>query len=177
MSVADRTQILPRLWQGSLPETGDAVARAGFHVLVLASEQHQLAADLFPGVQVLHCPLFDGLEPPTAGELAIAETCAYRMAEHHAHGASLLTTCAMGWNRSGLLNAMAGRLITRGTGLAMRRHVQAARPNALNNAHFRAYLDALGEPSGPSLRRPVPPLSSEEGALLRALRLPRKETP
>ena len=58
-------------------------------------------------------------------------------------GASVLSHCNAGRNRSGLMNALIIKELAHCTGKEAREIVQRERPNALANDHFVAFLDGL----------------------------------
>ncbi len=138
----EMTQVAPRLWQGSRPQSWtDLKGVLGVDVLVLAAQEHHPADYVFPGVKVLYAALDDSGPPPTEAELADAEAVATLAATRYVRGDRLLITCYMGRNRSGLITAL---VLVRAHGLTGKqavRAVQAARPEALSNAYFRRYLE------------------------------------
>jgi protein-tyrosine phosphatase len=110
---------------------------------VLCAKELQLPAAFFPGVEVFHAPLEDEPRAPTTEEVAIARAAARFVITNLRAGKRVLVTCQMGWNRSGLVTALALRELTGASGLACLKHVRAQRPNALFNNHFGAFLAAL----------------------------------
>lgn len=99
-------KVTPRLWQGAIPVEGGTLAGLGVHVLVLAAHEYQPDERRFPGVQVLHCPLHD--QPDQSLEdLARIILTAHEVAEHLKRGATVLSTCHMGLNRSGVISGLA----------------------------------------------------------------------
>jgi len=140
----DADRVFPRLWQGAIPPAGHALRRNNstppFDVLVLSAVEHQPEAKYFYGVEVIHCPLDDdgrGLSPE--------EVQRWRNTTEHVSralrsGKRVLTTCFMGMNRSGLINAA---VIMRSgfdceQALAFVR--QARGPMALSNRAFQVLL-------------------------------------
>lgn len=132
------------IWQGGKPPCGDAVRRAGFHVLVLCAEEHQPTSKEFePGPLILiHCPLDD-----TESLLREHWIRAHRAAELVSHavqrGKRVLVTCQAGLNRSGLVSALALRDLTGMAGERAAKMVQKARSRALRNQHFVSLLEKL----------------------------------
>jgi hypothetical protein len=51
--------VAPLLWHGSLPPLGAELAASGFEVLCLCNAEPYLPRPLFPGVDVVYCPLRD----------------------------------------------------------------------------------------------------------------------
>lgn len=143
MSAIEASRILPRLWQGSVPPQGDALRRAGFHVLILCAMEHQPPADRFPGVAVIHAPNDDADRPPTTKELCQAISAAIQVAGALDLGLRVLVTCAAGRNRSGLVTAISLCLTTGCAGPQAVRFVQTKRAGALTNGHFVYALSAL----------------------------------
>lgn len=130
-------RITRRLWQGPKPPTGPFVRHAGFDVLVLAAEEYQPAAHLFPGVRVIHAPIDDARL--SRSEALRVEAAAREVARALQSGQRVLVTCWMGLNRSGIISARALQLlgVPIDRAIAM---VRAARPNALFNKHFVRHL-------------------------------------
>lgn len=91
------------------------------------------------GVSYCHVPLSDGkyVDGAQYNRLVnIAELFLNR-------GQPVLVQCYGGRNRSGLLAALIVRRMCGVSGADAIRVVQAARPSALNNEHFRAYLEGI----------------------------------
>lgn len=95
----DADEIAPGLFVGSAPITGDAVARQGFHTLVLMASEYQPHAVDFPGVEVIQWPLEDDGEPSTE-DRKVARTIGKMVADRIRQGRRVLVTCIMGINRS-----------------------------------------------------------------------------
>ena len=74
--------------------------------MVLAAEEFQFPAGEFPGVAVLHAPNNDDGSPLTREQLSIAVTAARQVAARIQDGQKVLSTCAAGVNRSGLVSAL-----------------------------------------------------------------------
>ena len=145
----DTNRIVSGLYQGAFPAPGHAVRDARFDVLVLCASEVQLSADRYPGVAVVHCPLWDGELKPAEWELA--KRAANAVARAMLQQKRVLVTCAAGRNRSGLVTALALHLITGKSGAECVRHVVRCRTNApaLTNFSFVRALCAL--PSRPTL--------------------------
>jgi protein-tyrosine phosphatase len=111
-------------------------------LLVLAAEEIQPTRDKFPGVAVIYAPNDDTLKP-TLEQMRLAMNAARTVAKAVRRGAKTLVTCAMGWNRSGLISALALREITGCTGQKAVEIVQKARRNALINPSFVAMVSSL----------------------------------
>jgi hypothetical protein len=143
------TEIVPGLWQGGYPRHGlEAVRDAGFNVLVLSAKE--LLKDVpdayltVPGLVVVRAPLDDSDElGPSENEARIAQAAAEVNVRALRAGQNVLTTCAQGRNRSGLINALTLRELRGISGGEARWIVQQKRPNALTNRGFCKFLDAL----------------------------------
>ena len=138
--------VIPKyLAQGSVPTQGSPL-HAMFDSVVLCAEEHQDIA--LPGIEVIHAPFDDSGHGPTPAEVQIAWRAARRVVRRLRTGKRVLVTCAMGWNRSGLVVGFV--LITLGLAPAQAIDVirMARGPTALSNKHFVRLLSAMP-------RRPV----------------------
>lgn len=157
MSRAERTRltggatrIVSRLWQGPLPPTGDALARAGFTDLFLCALEYQPPAGYYAGLRVHRCPLDDSGHPMLRSEIRDALAAGQAVAQLLRSGARVLVTCAQGRNRSGLVVALA--LMNQGASAAQAiGTVRATRGAALpahlpplSNVHFLSLLHGAG---------------------------------
>ena len=119
------------LAQGSAPQ---ANVDLPFDVLVLCAMEFQPPSFNYPSVKVLHVPLDDS-GPPTRAEVHLALLAAHRVYSYLRQGRRVLTTCAMGRNRSGLVNGLA--LVEYGySSVHAVELIRQARRNALTNVHF-----------------------------------------
>lgn len=139
----DAHNIVPRLWQGSAPDTGRTVMRNGFDALVLTAEEFQPPAQAFPGVRVMHCPLDDHYDPLTPHEWNLIIRGANFVAHNVRRGRRVLVTCQQGLNRSGIITAMAVCLLTGVSGRDAVRLVQRRRPDALCNSNFVYHIEGV----------------------------------
>lgn len=130
------SRVAPRLYFGADPPTGTALRRLGFNFLVLTAAERQPPASYYPGVTVLHAPLDDTLTVPVkpAHAAAAAVERAWRA------GRRIYVACALGYNRSGLVAALALWRITGKPGREVLRQVRASRPGALFNPAFARYV-------------------------------------
>jgi protein-tyrosine phosphatase len=162
--VIEANEIVPGLWQGSIPPRGNTLARYGFNAVVLAAVELQLPAHLFEGVDVLHAPNEDDGSPLTREQLIIAISAAKQVAARVTDGQKVLSTCAQGVNRSGLVTALALHFIygwngDHCIGVVRRKRKLANGRRALSNQFFTEALRKLtGVPKQPRL--------SPEGLLL-----------
>lgn len=141
-NTIDATQIYQNLWQGSYPGGLEDKVQEQFDVIVLCAAGLQPLDSRFPGVEVLKVPLHDW-DPPYDGTYERAEQMGLWVAKEFAAGKRILTTCAAGRNRSGLVNALALRQITGWSGAECVRVIQSLRHAALTNEAFEKYLAAM----------------------------------
>lgn len=139
----DVTQIVPGLWMGSKPETGHAVSKAGFGLLVLCADQYQPPASHFPGVKVIHAPLDDSDIRLRPHDEATARAAAKRVADAMRTGSEVLVTCWAGRNRSGLVACLA-LLDHAHDPIWGVRHIRERRAGALTNESFVDLLTKSG---------------------------------
>jgi len=137
-------QIAPRLYQGSVPERGQLAV----DVVVLCAQEYQFPASRygsrpFGDTRVIRCPLTDANLPLSSGQVMRALRAAVEVARLWAHGSRVLVTCALGRNRSGLVNALALMELGHSAEASMAA-VRKARPNAIDNPHFEHLLRAIG---------------------------------
>jgi protein-tyrosine phosphatase len=137
----DANEIAPGLWQGSKPPEGPALQRAGFDVVVLCAQEYQPAAPAFPDVRVIHAPMDDRPHVPVPE----AHKAAQAVAAHVRAGRRVLVTCFMGWNRSGLVTALALWYLTGRHGVAILHRVRERRPvpEHMANRYFAEHVARL----------------------------------
>jgi protein-tyrosine phosphatase len=100
-----RSEIVPGLFIGSKPAPG---RHPNIDVIVLAAEEYQPPAELFPAVEVLYAPLDDDPHRPLRpDEITVATMAGSRVARRLRAGRRVLCTCRMGLNRSALVAALA----------------------------------------------------------------------
>lgn len=137
-------QIYPGLWQGAYPPEGQILMTAGFKVVVFCAQEKQPQPHRFPGLEVIHAPNDDNSYVEiSANELTIAVQAARKVAHAIQSGKPTIVTCQMGWNRSGLVNALALHLLTGKSGIECLSHVQMCRVNSLHNPSFQKVLRAI----------------------------------
>ncbi len=130
-------RVAPQLWMGGAPDPARPYPE--FDVIVLCAREEQPTFRRFKGT-VIRAPFADS-PYPTAVERRIAIRAAREVAKRLRKGQRVLVTCAMGWNRSGLVVGLALKM-------ASRRHVneiierirKARGPNALSNPAFERFL-------------------------------------
>lgn len=136
------------LWQGGVEAAANA-ALHGFNVVVLCAEEAQFTrpeeAALLEGLEVIRFPGDDARLDAghMHGHVERAKEIAKKVAGCVRDRKRVLVTCFCGWNRSGLVTALATRILTRRPGKQIVARIRAKRPNALSNASFRAYVEAL----------------------------------
>jgi len=128
--------MLPRLYQGPVPASAEAVKAAGFTLLVLCAEEIQPPVPAF--LPVLRCPLRD--DPTVAlpePDWQRALACGAEVANQIRRGNRALVTCQAGLNRSGLVMAIALHRLTGAGGAEAVAHIRKHRgSNALCNPQF-----------------------------------------
>lgn len=157
-------EIVPGLWQGSVPPRGNTLARYGFEAVVLAASEFQFPSDLFEGITVIHAPNDDDGSPLTREQLATAITASKVVAARVKDGQKVLSTCAAGVNRSGLVCALALHFIygwngDHCIGVVRRKRKLPGLRQALSNRFFTEALRKL-----PGV--PTPPRMSPSGIYL-----------
>ncbi len=129
------------LWMGGVPPIGMGVSQY-FDCLVLAAKEYQYEWD-YPDVEVIAVPLDDSGNPMSKAEMVYAIRAAGTVIRWLNEDKSVLVTCRMGRNRSGLICALA--LCCGPTAVTPEqavRTIRAARgPSALGNRHFLSFLD------------------------------------
>lgn len=114
-------------------------------VLILCYAEHSEPWDRFDGrgFAVVHAPMRDDtitLEPSTLVMAKAAALTAYGAMDH---GEKVLITCHQGFNRSGLVSALALMWLHDWSGPVSLSFVRKARPGSLYNPAFAAYLESL----------------------------------
>lgn len=106
-------QVVPGLWQGSMPPIGDFLEKEGFTTLILCARELQPSSELYPGVQVIHAPNDDDPtnRPLDKAKLRVAAQAAQAASEAMKRGGKVLVTCAAGANRSGLVSGITLHLL------------------------------------------------------------------
>ena len=134
-----RSEIVPGLYVGSKPAPG---RHDGIDTIVLAAVEYQPPASAFPGAEVIHAPLDDAPNRPmTEEEIAIATRAAARVARRLRAGQRVLSTCAMGLNRSALVAAIALHEIYGMSADAIIARLRHARgPWSMSNPNFERLL-------------------------------------
>jgi hypothetical protein len=109
--LLDCNELLPGLWIGSKPPRGTVLRDAGFALCVFCAEEIQAKnKNEYPGISVLNAPLDD--HEPTDREKMIAVSAAKFVSNWiKKNKGRVLVTCRMGLNRSGLVSALAWKML------------------------------------------------------------------
>lgn len=154
-------EIVPGLWQGGWPyigQPGEAGVRAD--TVVLCAKEVQPTGAQLPGVERIHVPLDDAaISNSDYGRAIVA---AEKVVERLVAGKTVLVTCHMGINRSGLVTGLS---LILGYGMSgdeavalIRRRRKLPRGYALGNEHFAKFLRSYGNHRlGRNGHRPAPP--------------------
>lgn len=147
-----RSEVVPGLFVGSKPAPG---RHEDVDVIVLAAEEYQPPADLFPGAEVIHAPFDDDPSRPIRqDEIVTATKAASRVASRLREGHRVLSSCAMGLNRSSLVAALAMHEVWgMGAEEIIERIRQARGEFALSNPNFERLLRTVIEVRREHLRR------------------------
>lgn len=138
--ILDVYKIIGNLHQGPMPPAGDIVAQGGFDVLVLCAWENQDAA-AYPGVEVIQAPGEDIDESPVdPQELEQWKAAATTVAARLKAGKRVLVTCMGGYNRSGMVTALAMGEVTSWQPIDIVDHIRSRRPGALHNKSFVRWL-------------------------------------
>jgi hypothetical protein len=132
----EATEVHERVWVGSAPDRGSVVADRGFTHLVLCAHQYQPAADVFPGVTVLHCPYEDDDSIMTGSTMTAVFLAARAVAEAQKGGGNVLVTCVAGINRSALVASLALQMLGVPAWITVERIRAKRYPNCLGNTCF-----------------------------------------
>jgi protein-tyrosine phosphatase len=138
------------LWQGREPERpcSPYAVPDRIDLLVLCYMQHQEPWNRFEGrgFAVLQAPFDDDTVTMRTGDEEIAHRAARAAFGVMYHGGNVLITCHQGFNRSGLVSALALRYLQSDENLSGAQAaalVREARPGSLYNPAFNAYLESL----------------------------------
>lgn len=135
------------LWQGGIPYSGPVLKDEGFTMLILCAQEWQPSEAGYPGLFVVHAPNTDNGQPITQEQLDKAKHAASLAALEIASGGKVLSTCAQGRNRSGLVSALTLYLTQRCSGeeaaQLVRTRYTLPPPGALHNESFNRVLSNL----------------------------------
>jgi protein-tyrosine phosphatase len=133
------------IYQGPCPRSAEEVRRNGFHVLTFCALEIQPMIHDPQGLRVLYAPMNDNpMNPMSEEEWTSAQRAGREIALLTSTGGRALTTCAMGLNRSGIVNALALHYRFGVTGVEAIDQVRRTRgPMALSNPSFVERLRRL----------------------------------
>jgi protein-tyrosine phosphatase len=113
-------------------------------MIILCAKEHQPPVERFPGTKIVHAPNDDDFTRlPTREELLIAIQAARLAVPVLENGGKVLSTCWMGWNRSGLVSAITLHLWLGVDGRKAIQMVREGRRKALKNPGFLSVLEKL----------------------------------
>lgn len=140
------SEIIPGLYQSGMFDFWPHLAARG--IRIVANMETALDPDCSmrhesDGIIYLHYPFEDG---PLPRDIARLNWFADGLATAVECGWPVLSHCGAGLNRSGLVSALIVRRVLNITGAKAVRVVRAARPWALSNQNFAAYLETLPAP-------------------------------
>jgi protein-tyrosine phosphatase len=141
MYYTSATQIYPNLWQGAEHAYRNYTI-GKLDAIFLMANGCQPPDSEFNDVEVIRVPLEDR-NPPKTGTFDRAEQTAHWVANAIMAGKKVLVSCASGYNRSGLVVALALRLLTGNSGIECVKLIQEKRPLALHNQAFVVFVLSL----------------------------------
>ena len=132
--------IVPGLAQGSYPEPPESAFET-FDVVVFAAEELQPNIQAPAGCFIFKLPMDDDIYRPVPPEVGdVLHQTAYALASYLAAGNKVLTTCAQGRNRSGILSALTMMYCYRMPANDAIKIIQRKRKWALVNTMFTQWL-------------------------------------
>lgn len=105
MTALDASPVIGTLFIGSFPAPRKSI-QDEVDAIVLCAAERQPLAEAYPGVKVLHCPLYDDIAPLTPEECAMVQKTVRKIRILLDEGKTVLVTCFAGLNRSGFIAAM-----------------------------------------------------------------------
>jgi hypothetical protein len=133
-------EVVPGLWVGSMPFQQDVEFLNSFDMVVFAADSNQPAAIRGFRKIAVRCGIEDA--KITEREKKKVLSCAKMVAVRLFNGQRVLVTCISGWNRSGLVAALALKLVTRHSTEEIIELIRAARgSDALGNRSFVGFLE------------------------------------
>ena len=143
-----RFRVAQGIYQGPCPRSVEDVRRYGFNVLTFCAREIQpyIPDHVRHDVRVLYSPLNDNPHfPMTDEEWATALQAGREVARITSMGGRALTTCAMGLNRSGIVNA-----------IALHYRFGVSGSQAIEQVRLGRGREALGNPSFVARLRTLP---------------------
>lgn len=155
----DANKLTHGLWIGSAPPRGGTLFRSGFSLCVFCAKEIQPEyPGEYPGISVLNAPLRD--DYPSEKEKMIAVSAAKFISNWIKDGkGNALVTCHLGLNRSGLVSAIAWKMLQPKKAISNIIHDmrEARSEHVLCNEDFVDFLRSL-EKSGPAYSYYVNPV-------------------
>jgi protein-tyrosine phosphatase len=147
--VSDYHEVAPRLWMGAAPDSKRPYSE--FDAIVLCAGEVQPTFVRFQGT-IIRAPFVDS-GAPTATERKIAIRAAREVAKRLRRGQSVLVTCAMGLNRSGLVCGLALKMVSPYHVSEIIDRIRKARgKRALSNPAFERFLRGFSSKKSRQLR-------------------------
>lgn len=138
-NCGDASEVAPGIYVGGCPDIGCRV----YDVIVLAAKEYQPASESFPGVKVIHVPM-DDTDPMSNEAARTAIRTAMAVATLRRKGNKILVSCWAGLNRSGLIAALAIKLLYKVNTTQAISVIRNARGSfALNNPAFVRLIGAF----------------------------------
>jgi hypothetical protein len=132
------SEIIEGLWQGPRLPHGTY----DWDVIVFGADEWQPKAKFYPGAQTVYAHLSD-IPKPAAKTWGEAVAAAYEVAYALHVGKAVLVTCGQGYNRSGLINALAMIILGYDTEEAIAIIRKQRGPSALRNKTFLKFIRAF----------------------------------
>ena len=140
LAKGDYNWIATGLAQGSYPEPPES-AFEHFDVVVFAAEELQPNIQAPPGCYLFKLPMDDDIYRPVPPEVGqVLHQTAHALASYLAAGNKVLTTCAQGRNRSGILTALTMMYAFDMPAKDVISIIQRKRSYALSNTMFTQWL-------------------------------------
>jgi protein-tyrosine phosphatase len=137
----DANEVARGLWVGSAPDSHDPEL-ARFDLIVFAAEEYQPRGLKHYRGDMILCGIADDPREPDAFETRKLLGAAKQVAQRLFDGQKVLVTCISGWNRSGLIAALALKMCTPLNEQQIVGRIRAARGrHALSNQWFLDFLE------------------------------------
>lgn len=138
-SHCDANEVAPGIYVGSRPDYEEC---RSYEVIVFAAKEYQPSATDFPGIKIIHAPM-DDTDPMSKEDTTTALRTAMTVAALRRKGNRVLVTCWAGLNRSGLIAALALKLLYKTNATQAIQRVRNARgPWAISNNAFVRLIGA-----------------------------------
>ena len=134
------SEIIDGLWQG--PRLKHGVYSEDYEVIVFGADEWQPKAKFYPGSEAVYARLSD-IPKPTAKSFDEAVEAASEVADAIHEGKTVLVTCGQGYNRSGLVTALALIMLGYDTEEAIALIRERRGKSALRNRAFLRFVRAF----------------------------------